>query len=377
MDLGKRNLSLFFLWLKILRMPPLLPMQKLIWIKRQNKHINEAKKKQRKRCKSLERVISAEERIRKAEEIYQRRKNQNSGGVRVSTRNVNTGTKREYMLFKKLILQIAICLLIYLIFYLIKNSNYIFSENVINKTREILSYDIDFQKLYTSAEEYYNNNLKGLIVIKNNEETTNEIEHTETNEQAENANEENINEQTVNEQTTNEQVEGGIGGGEDSQEEVSQIAETSADEEQQTTQPLSQMEEDAKYIKENYSFTLPLKGTITSRYGPRTPTEIVSANHAGIDIAVNAGTKFVAAMEGEVTLVSDEGGYGNHVYIQNGDVVTLYAHCKTIYVKQGDKIAKGEQIGEVGDTGNATGPHLHFEIRRENRIVNPEYVLDF
>ena len=82
-------------------------------------------------------------------------------------------------------------------------------------------------------------------------------------------------------------------------------------------------------------------------------------------------------MEGEVTLVSDEGGYGNHVYIQNGDVVTLYAHCKTIYVKQGDKIAKGEQIGEVGDTGNATGPHLHFEIRRENRIVNPEYVLDF
>ena len=224
--------------------------------------------------------------------------------------------------------------------------------------------------------------MKGLIVIKNNEETTNEIEHTETNEQAENANEENINEQTVNEQTTNEQttneqVEGGIGGGEDSQEELSQIAETSADEEQQTTQPLSQMEEDAKYIKENYSFTLPLKGTITSRYGPRTPTEIVSANHAGIDIAVNAGTKFVAAMEGEVTLVSDEGGYGNHVYIQNGDVVTLYAHCKTIYVKQGDKIAKGEQIGEVGDTGNATGPHLHFEIRRENRIVNPEYVLDF
>lgn len=330
----------------------------------------------------MERVISAEERIRKAEEIYQRRKNQNSGGVRVSTRNVNTGTKREYMLFKKLILQIAICLLIYLIFYLIKNSNYIFSENVINKTREILSYDIDFQKLYTSAEEYYNNNLKGLIVIKNNEETTNEIEHTETNEQAENANEENINEQTTNEQTTNEQtaneqVEGGIGGGEDSQEELSQIAETSADEEQQTTQPLSQMEEDAKYIKENYSFTLPLKGTITSRYGPRTPTEIVSANHAGIDIAVNAGTKFVAAMEGEVTLVSDEGGYGNHVYIQNGDVVTLYAHCKTIYVKQGDKIAKGEQIGEVGDTGNATGPHLHFEIRRENRIVNPEYVLDF
>lgn len=324
----------------------------------------------------MERALSAEERIRKAEEIYQRRKMQNSSGIRVSTSHVNTNNKKEYMLFKKLILQIAICLLIYFIFYMIKNSNYIFSEDVMTKTREFLSYDINFQELYTKAGDYYNNNLKGLIV-KGKNETTNEISNGITNEttniisneQTENANE-------VNEQTINEQVAGGIGGGEDS-DVLSATTETSADEESQSQEPLSQMEIDANYIKENYSFTLPLKGTISSRYGARTPTEIVSANHAGIDIAVNAGTKFVAAMEGEVTFVSSEGGYGNHVYIQNGDVITIYAHCQTIYVKQGDKISQGEQIGEVGSTGNATGPHLHFEVRRENRVVNPEYIMDF
>lgn len=324
----------------------------------------------------MERALSAEERIRKAEEIYQRRKMQNSSGIRVSTSHVNTNNKKEYMLFKKLILQIAICLLIYFIFYMIKNSNYIFSEDVMTKTREFLSYDINFQELYTKAGDYYNNNLKGLIV-KGKNETTNEISNEITNEttniisneQTENANE-------VNEQTINEQVAGGIGGGEDS-DVLSATTETSADEESQSQEPLSQMEIDANYIKENYSFRLPLKGTISSRYGARTPTEIVSANHAGIDIAVNEGTKFVAAMEGEVTFVSSEGGYGNHVYIQNGDVITIYAHCQTIYVKQGDKISQGEQIGEVGSTGNATGPHLHFEVRRENRVVNPEYIMNF
>ena len=324
----------------------------------------------------MERDLSAEERIRKAEEIYQRRKMQNNSGIRVSTSHVNTNNKKEYMLFKKLILQIAICLLIYFIFYMIKNSNYIFSEDVMTKTREFLSYDINFQELYLKAGDYYNNNLKGLIVKENNEnvneisnEMTNETTNIISNEQTENANE-------VNEQTTNEQVAGGIGGGEDNEVPI-ETTETSADEEPQSQEPLSQMEIDANYIKENYSFTLPLKGTISSRYGARTPTEIVSANHAGIDIAVNAGTKFVAAMEGEVTFVSSEGGYGNHVYIQNGDVITIYAHCQTIYVKQGDKISQGEQIGEVGSTGNATGPHLHFEVRRENRVVNPEYIMDF
>lgn len=307
----------------------------------------------------MERTITAEERIRRAEEIYQRRRMQND--IKVPTSQMNANNKLEYRMFKKLILQILICLLIYFIFYLIKNSNYIFSEEVLNKTRQFLSYDINFQGIYLQAEKYYNDNLREILYKENQNNNINE----EVNEE-------------VNEEQNSES--GGIGGGEEGVELLNnELEQTSADEIQENVnqEPLSQMEIDANDIKANYSLILPLKGTVTSRFGTRTPTDIVSANHAGIDIGVNEGTVFVASMEGTVTNVSSEGSYGNHVYIQNGDVTTLYAHCKTIYVNTADKVTQGQQIGEVGSTGNATGPHLHFEIRKSDRVVNPEYILAF
>lgn len=307
----------------------------------------------------MERTITSEERIRRAEEIYQRRRMQND--IKVPTSQVNAGNKIQYGMLKKVILQVLICMLIYFIFYLIKNSNYIFSEEVVNKTREFLSYDINFQGIYIQTEKYYNEVLKPII---NNQSDSKEEQ------------EQNVNEQ-VNE-------EGGIGGGEEGVELLNnEIQQTSADEikedkkEDENQKPLSQMEIDANDIKANYNLILPLKGTVTSRFGSRTPTDIVSANHAGIDIGVNEGTVFTASMEGTVTSVSSEGSYGNHIYIQKDDVTTLYAHCKTIYLKQGDTVVQGQKIGEVGSTGKATGPHLHFEIRKANRVVNPEYILAF
>lgn len=71
------------------------------------------------------------------------------------------------------------------------------------------------------------------------------------------------------------------------------------------------------------------------------------------------------------------GDLGNHFTIVSDDVKTVYAHCKTIYVKEGDIISQGQAIGEVGQTGNATGAHLHFEIRKNNRYVNPDLILEF
>lgn len=319
----------------------------------------------------MERVLSTEERIKRAEDIYSRRKARS--GTRIYTTKTSLKTNNEYNLFRKMILQILICLLIYFIFYLIKNSNYIFSENVISKTKEFLSYDINFSQIYNNASLFYNNNIKPLFYIEND---TNVNENTDLNTIINNQiNQENESNQIIEENITlNEET--GIGGGEEgSNLMVNEILQTSADEEPQ--KELTQMEIDANNIKANYNFILPLKGTITSRFGPRTPTEIVSANHAGIDIAANEGTVFIAAMEGKVTLVSSQSGYGNHIYIENNDVTTIYAHCKTIYVKEGDKISQGQQIGEVGQTGNATGPHLHFEVRKGNRVVNPEYILSF
>lgn len=321
----------------------------------------------------MERAISSEERIRRAEEIYNRRKMQN--GVRVATTKVSSSANEKYKLYKKLILQIAICFVIYFIFYLIKNSNYIFSEDVINKTRQFLEYDINFSNAYNQIIEYYNNNIKGYIEEISNEEA-NVVNEEQVNEIVE---QEQLNEG----ENIENQEEAGIGGGE--QEELNIIEQVGNSEEQtievakeESTLQLSQMEIDANEIKANYSLILPLTGyTVTSRYGPRTATEVVSANHAGIDIGANEGTVFIAAMEGKVITATEGKTYGNHILIENNDVITLYAHCKTLYVKEGDSIAQGQQLGEVGATGNATGPHLHFEIRKAGRTVNPEYILNF
>ena len=96
----------------------------------------------------LERTLTGEEKIRKAEEIYKRRRDGYSYGRDNRALKVSVKEEKNFSLFKKMILQIAICFVIYFIYYLIQNSNYIFSEEVLAKTKEILSYDIDIASLY-------------------------------------------------------------------------------------------------------------------------------------------------------------------------------------------------------------------------------------
>ena len=68
---------------------------------------------------------------------------------------------------------------------------------------------------------------------------------------------------------------------------------------------------------------------------------------------------------------------GNHIKIQNGEILTVYAHCSQLEVKKGDYINQGQEIGKVGATGKVTGPHLHFEIRRNGRYIDPSVILNF
>ena len=135
-----------------------------------------------------------------------------------------------------------------------------------------------------------------------------------------------------------------------------------------------QMKQDAESIKNNYEITLPLRGTITSRFGER---DIEPKFHTGIDVARNTGSEIISATNGTVILAEEQSSYGKVLKIQNNDLILLYAHCDELLVNVGDQITMMQPIAKVGSTGNSTGPHLHFEIIYCGRYVNPEYVLEF
>lgn len=319
----------------------------------------------------MEKVLSPEERIRRAEEIYSRRKNENrnnyyTSNSRVKYQSTNTRTIKEKMI-RKMLIQIVACTIIYIIIYTIQNSNQIFSTEIMNKAKEILAYDISLEGLYNKSAEYFNDareQLNGVLNVNDSEseniespdDNNQEMDNTETENLEESNTELNIIEDTQ-EQTSQQEAVGGA-------EEVAQVEEK------------SQEELDIEYVKQNINIIWPIKGTITSRFGSRTPTEIVTANHYGVDIAGNIGDDIVSAIDGTVTLSSSEGDYGKHIRVESGEVMTVYAHCSELLVKEGDIVKQGETIAKVGQTGRATGPHLHFEIRRENRFVNPEDILE-
>lgn len=126
-------------------------------------------------------------------------------------------------------------------------------------------------------------------------------------------------------------------------------------------------------------FIRPVNGAITSYFGMRNNPFLpgVRSMHKGIDIAADLGTPIRAARDGIVIFSGRMEGYGNCVFIRHQDqYITVYAHNKVNHVKVGDIVYQGQIIGEVGRTGYATGPHLHFEIRKLDKALNPLHVLN-
>jgi murein DD-endopeptidase MepM/ murein hydrolase activator NlpD len=121
------------------------------------------------------------------------------------------------------------------------------------------------------------------------------------------------------------------------------------------------------------SFMWPVRGPITSPFGMRTdPVTGRYALHSGIDIGVDYGTPIRAAADGLIIFAGWYGGYGNLITVDNGDgYSTLYAHCSAMYVNLNQRVQRGQVIGAVGATGYATGPHLHFEIRKNGVPFDP------
>jgi len=142
-------------------------------------------------------------------------------------------------------------------------------------------------------------------------------------------------------------------------------------------QQLSLMDElivNRRFKRETFVAGRPIvKGWLSSYYGYRSdPFTGKRTWHAGIDFAGKAGSPIVAVAGGVVTLVKSKPGYGLMLEISHGGgLVTKYAHCKKVLVKVGDVVQKGQTIAKMGSTGRSTGPHVHFEVLKNGKTVNP------
>lgn len=123
-------------------------------------------------------------------------------------------------------------------------------------------------------------------------------------------------------------------------------------------------------------FAFPLADTayrVSDRYGERLdPFTGKMAFHAGIDLACEQGTAVLAVEDGVVVTAKNGTSYGNYLRICHADdTVTVYAHLQYLYVRAGEVVGKGQMLGTVGQTGRATGAHLHFELYRQGERCDP------
>ena len=272
----------------------------------------------------MERTLSVEEKIRRAEEIYNRRNGNNYMYQTTSQKH-----KKGPSLMHRMIKQIIICFIIYGIFYVVTNRDYYLSQDFLTKVEQISSQNEITKKAYDW--------LNGYIQKYKNQLNENKEEN-----------------QTQNEETKAEEATGQI-------ENSAQIAIDTNDEniggstEETNEVEKTQEQKDIEKVKNTTSFIKPIEGTISSTFGWRTPTTVtVPKYHTGLDIAAKTGTKIKSATDGKIILASSEGDYGKHYKIQIDDIIIIYAHCSKLYLREGDFVAQGQEIAEVGTTGNST-----------------------
>lgn len=127
-----------------------------------------------------------------------------------------------------------------------------------------------------------------------------------------------------------------------------------------------------------FDHVTPVQGALSSCFGYRAhPTEGEERFHYGVDLAADSGADIACFADGTVTAVGESSSYGKYCTVTHANgCATLYAHCSRISVSSGDAVAQGEKLGEVGETGMATGPHLHFELQKDGVYLNPIYYVE-
>ena len=138
--------------------------------------------------------------------------------------------------------------------------------------------------------------------------------------------------------------------------------------------PNEQMQLDVQSILAKTTVLRPVIGNATQRFERKDGVVV----HSGVDLAAEIGTPIKSAINGKVIKVENlEDSFGTYVKIQNENIITTYAHCSSIEVNEGDLVEQGAIIGYSGNTGNSTGPHLHFEISIDDRFVDPGFLLTY
>ncbi len=278
----------------------------------------------------MERILNDDEKIRKAQEIYYRRNGQNLGLVKKQEVKEKGSLKNRFLLHLLIMFNLAV------IVFAVQNKDYIFTEEFLS---QIQQYNVDISAKITDF-------LKDSVKEEN-------VDNTE--------------------EKNNEPASDSLSG-----EQEPQTVTNQEEVAQEISSSINEMQLDINNLKAAYSFINPIEATVSSGFGAReSEYQNVTGYHTGVDLAAPKGRGIKASMEGIVTLVSNEGDYGKHIKIRCNNVTTLYAHCSEIFVKEGQIVAQGQEIGAVGSTGNSTGPHLHFEIRVDDRFVDPLQILSF
>lgn len=148
---------------------------------------------------------------------------------------------------------------------------------------------------------------------------------------------------------------------------------------EQSLQELQAYFHDQRSFLASTPSTWPTRGWVTSDFGSRLdPYTAEKVMHTGLDIAAPHGKEVIAPAQGTVVFAAAEGGYGNVLVIDHGyGIKTRYAHLSAIRVKPGEKVARGQLVAAVGNTGRSTGPHLHYEVRVNGLPENPRrFILD-
>jgi len=129
-------------------------------------------------------------------------------------------------------------------------------------------------------------------------------------------------------------------------------------------------------FEDNPSFVMPVEGEITSEYGERVhPVFKTVKMHNGIDIDAEIGTPIKSSTAGNVLKVGEDATNGKYIRVKSGKYEIVYAHCYKVNVIDGQSVKQGDILGEVGDTGLTSGPHLHFEIQVDGKSVSPMEML--